>query len=160
MKFEVVEPPNRFWRCNIASVDVIFDFVSKADLKSPAIVALMDVLADVLQGCESHRALDVHVTVVSREEVWIIWDYPSVVEKVTAYAKGPSVIGAMVKRIALPLQRGSVLEGFREALRTPTILHTGRIWIHCSAGAVNHEALDGFEEHRFGDRIRPCRTYG
>ncbi len=103
VQVKVEQSPDRFRSSDITTVDELLDLVVHAELDCASVVALVYILADVLQGCERDRTLHIDMAVVPHQKVRVVWHNPPVVDQVLPDLVCTAVVWSVVERIALAL---------------------------------------------------------
>ena len=81
MHDEMEEAPHALASRNIASIEVLFDFiVASSKLHCDVIMALVHVFEDVLDSFDGGDALDVDVAMVLPDEIGTVSDHPAIVD--------------------------------------------------------------------------------
>jgi hypothetical protein len=90
---EGINTPKGLTLSNITCIQILFDLIlAGAELHSGAIMALVDVFVDVLDGLDRCDPLDIDVAAVLPDEIRRIRNHPTVVYLLSSNLKGPSSI--------------------------------------------------------------------
>jgi hypothetical protein len=133
------ESPDSLIGTYIASIQVLLDLISYlSKLHSSAVMALVDILVDVLDPTYAKSQLHINVTFHAEEEEGHIGDHPLVVNLNTMYSMFSSIIPAMVMRVAICIQCSGSLEWLWEDFGAFFIDHAGSIEMSWSTGPMGH----------------------
>jgi hypothetical protein len=80
MEFEAIYSPKGLARTNVPSVDVGVHLIYLCEIKDGPVLALCDVLVQILHTLRRMDNLHVDVCVVSVRKDWIIWHHPRIVK--------------------------------------------------------------------------------
>jgi hypothetical protein len=134
---------------NIAGIQVLLDLIlTGAKLHGSAIVALVDVLVDVLDGFDGCNPLNVNVATIFPDEVRTVRHHPAIVDLLSIYLKRSPCITTTKNSIRILRKRSLISEWLWKVLGALLGfgIHTGSSWIMDAAGIVDHELLDQLEK--------------
>ena len=159
MQFELEYPPEGFAGRDISGILKVVDLI---DILWPAsgtmtrhcrmksdpgsVMALVNVLVEVLDSCEGGAHLDVDVRIVLGRQVGVVRNDPAVICSEIVFPEGPTIGPPLVLRIALIVQdrlfhqRARIVLGAVEDFSSIDDLgcHTGSRRVLCTAGTVDH----------------------
>lgn len=138
--------PYALWCTDIASIDILFDFVTLV-FDSCSVGSLMYVLKAIFNCSERCDRLNVHMTMVLGRDERVIRDDPTIVQFDVSNAsygdrKSTPVIGTCVGWVTILRYGRCFLERFWILLGALTVLHARRGRIQVSIWTVNHGGLD------------------
>jgi hypothetical protein len=78
---------------NVTGIQILLDLIlAMTELHSDPIVALVDVLVNVLYGLDGCDTLDIDVAAVLPEQIWIVGNYPAIINLLPIVLKSSSSI--------------------------------------------------------------------
>jgi hypothetical protein len=147
MQLEVEDAPLSLMSRHIARIKVLLDLIiTGAKLHGDAVMALVDILVDVLDGADGGYALHIDVAPVLPQQVWAVADHPAIVHLFVIDNVGLASVPAAHVGIGIFSDSGGVPEWLGEALGTATILLAWRCGQGIIARGVDHVLLDQLKQ--------------
>ena len=146
---------------NIAGIQVLLDLIQTcAKLHSSVVMALVDVLVNVLDGLDGCNPLEIDVTAIFPDEVRAVRHYPAIVNLLSIDLKCSSCIAMMKDSIRVLRKSSLISERLWKVLGALLclLIHAGGGCIVNTTGTMDHELLDQLEKLWLGVWIRElCR---
>lgn len=155
MHLELQEMPASFNRTNVSPIHILLDFIPSSNTHSSTIMALVDVLMDVLDCSDRGTNLNIDVAIVLGSQMRIIRDDPGVVEdKALGVGMGDTVVRPCILGITIFFKKSARTERFWEMLLALAIDHARSIGEVRTTGTMEHTFCDNFKEPGMSGLIR------
>jgi hypothetical protein len=151
-----VKTPVCLTAADVVRIQVVLDLImGSAKLHGGAIVTLVHILVDVLDSFDRGNGLHIDVTPVLPDEILAVTDDPSVVDPILVIwtrANDLPSVETPCPGIRVFRDGGTLIERLGKPFSAYTVLHTGRLLVLITTGAMDHELLDKLKQLRIVDR--------
>jgi hypothetical protein len=147
-----VKAPVCLTAADIARIQVVLDLImGSAKLHGGAVMALVHILVDALDGFDRGNGLHIDMTPVLPDEILAVTDHPSIVHLIPVpltCVKGLPSVETPCPGIRVFCDRSALIEGLGKTFSASTILHARGRSILITTGTMNHELFDELKQFR------------
>jgi hypothetical protein len=129
--------------------------MSSAKLHGGAVMALVDILVDVLDSLDRTDGLHIDMTPVLPDKILVVTDDPSVVNLISvvlASVNGLPSVKTSCPGIRVFCDGGTLIKRLWKSFSAFVTIHTGRVLVLSTTGTMDHELFDELKQLRTVDR--------
>src|ERR1700690_3693442 len=156
--WKLKDVPACFDRTNVTTINIILnliDLLVLAHLYSGKIVALVDILVNILYGLDRRTNLDIDAAVILGREIWAIRDNITIVKDVsTVGGVGATIVWPGIFWVTIFSKAGFLTKVLPIILAAFVIDHAWRIGVFRTTGTMEHALCYSFIQHGMSYRIR------
>ena len=144
-----IQMPKSFTAANIACIQILLDLIcASAKLHCGAIMALVHILVDVLDGLDRCNRLHIDVAPILLDQVLGVTHYPAIVNLHPSNLHRPASVMMPGASIRVLSDNGLLSELLGKAFGALAIDHARHIPIIFTARPMNHELLNQLQKLR------------
>ncbi len=152
LHFKKVETPVCLTTADIMCIQVKLDLIlGSPKLHGGTIMAFVDILVNVFDCFDRGNRLHIDMTPVLPDEILVVTDDPSVVNLeplVWTCANGVASVMMSCPGIRVFSDSGTLIERLGKCFCACSMIHTGRVGILITTGAMDHELFDKLKQLR------------
>ena len=149
MHAKIEEAPNTLTSRNVASIEVLFDFIiASPKLHCNVIMAFVHIFVDILDSFDRGNGLDIDMVMVLPDKIGRVCDDPMIVDLLSPNVMCVSSVPAPGQSISILRNGGLIPERLWKVFGAVSILHARCIRVLSPTGIVNHELFYQLEQLR------------
>ena len=95
-------------------------------------MSFVDILEQVFYGTGLVTPLNIYVSIVFHQKMFVIWDNESIMNESITFFNNPAIIPPSIHRISICIDCGFIAKNFRKKfLALPIIINTWRKFLFC-----------------------------